>query len=414
MTATQTGEGAGHARGRTPVSALEPMAGLVWAFRIDGRASVEIEFDDESALGIQLRHRGDAWYWFHFDLGDRRASKTLGVIVEQFRSCGANFPESTVDGMFQTLTTPELHFTHGVLHGALLDSVIDVDGAKIGERALLNTVISPSVALTGRRRHLRGVETLRRMARTGHLGARPLALVETLVRTDTAQRESSIERLTDTLNRIEDRVLSEIGEFDRSQIIRIRHSLVRQHRELDGLRRLFDRVDLEIREESGRSDATRAGAGTERGAESTEFGSLLQHLNALVDRCLALLDRARLLQQEVSDQLTVQTNRQLYVLSILTAALVPPTIVVGLFGMNTGGLPLTDTPLGFVAAVALCALSSLLVLGVLAAFGLIRRPRLQWWRRSALHPADAAAFASEDRDISVRGTKSPTASRHRE
>jgi zinc transporter len=252
------------------------------------------------------------------------------------------------------------------------------------------------------------------MARTGHLGARPLALVETLVRTDTAQRESSIERLTDTLNRIEDRVLSEIGEFDRSQIIRIRHSLVRQHRELDGLRRLFDRVDLEIREESGRSDATRAGAGSERGAESTEFGSLLQHLNALVDRCLALLDRARLLQQEVSDQLTVQTNRQLYVLSILTAALVPPTIVVGLFGMNTGGLPLTDTPLGFVAAVALCALSSLLVLGVLAAFGLIRRPRLQWWRRSALHPADAAAFASEDRDISVRGTKSPTASRHRE
>ena len=34
-----------------------------------------------------------------------------------------------------------------------------------------------------------------------------------------------------------------------------------------------------------------------------------------------------------------KTNRHLYILSIMTAFLLPPTLVTGFFGMNTGGLP---------------------------------------------------------------------------
>jgi zinc transporter len=45
----------------------------------------------------------------------------------------------------------------------------------------------------------------------------------------------------------------------------------------------------------------------------------------------------------------------LYVLSVMTAVLLPMTIISGLFGMNVGGLPLVDTPMGFwvVTAVSL-------------------------------------------------------------
>jgi zinc transporter len=57
--------------------------------------------------------------------------------------------------------------------------------------------------------------------------------------------------------------------------------------------------------------------------------------------------RTRLLQDELMAKLTMQSNQLLYVLSVMTAVLLPMTIISGLFGMNVGGLPLVNTPMGF-------------------------------------------------------------------
>ena len=53
-----------------------------------------------------------------------------------------------------------------------------------------------------------------------------------------------------------------------------------------------------------------------------------------------------------------ETNRQLYILSALTAAFLPPTLVAGLFGMNFEGLPWSGSSWGFYIALGLCLLSS--------------------------------------------------------
>jgi zinc transporter len=52
-----------------------------------------------------------------------------------------------------------------------------------------------------------------------------------------------------------------------------------------------------------------------------------------------LYERAKLLQEELASRLAENTSRNLYVLSILTAVLLPMTLVTGIFGMNVGGLP---------------------------------------------------------------------------
>ncbi|TGW06358.1 magnesium transporter CorA, partial [Mesorhizobium sp. M2D.F.Ca.ET.145.01.1.1] len=56
-----------------------------------------------------------------------------------------------------------------------------------------------------------------------------------------------------------------------------------------------------------------------------------------------------------------------YVLSVMTAVLLPMTIISGLFGMNVGGLPLVNTPLGFWVVTAV----SLLIAG--ATYLFVRR-----------------------------------------
>ena len=57
--------------------------------------------------------------------------------------------------------------------------------------------------------------------------------------------------------------------------------------------------------------------------------------------------QARLLQDELMAKLTAQSNQLLYFLSMMTAVLLPMTVISGLFGMNVGGIPLSDSTGGF-------------------------------------------------------------------
>ncbi len=44
---------------------------------------------------------------------------------------------------------------------------------------------------------------------------------------------------------------------------------------------------------------------------------------------------------------TEQTNRSIFVLTIVTVLALPINIVTGLLGMNVGGIPMADAPYGF-------------------------------------------------------------------
>ena len=59
-------------------------------------------------------------------------------------------------------------------------------------------------------------------------------------------------------------------------------------------------------------------------------------------------------------------------LSVVTALLLPPTLVVGVFGMNMGNLPLIHSPHGFGVAMLLCLASSVFVYVLLRRFGVGR------------------------------------------
>lgn len=379
-----------------------------------------------------------SWWWLHFDLADQRTPATARRLVEAASAPGPGswpgsgpwaaaptrqppLPPGVLEAFARSGPGLELHYTQGWVHGRLADRVIDL-AHRHAEPAHAHLLLGPHLLLTGRRHHLHGIEAARQEAREGRSfavtdigtaagtdlgsGSQPMRLLEFLVQQGTQAHGRTLDLLSDTLDQIEDQVLTESNAIDRSRIVRIRHVLVRLHRELAGQLRLFKRADQEVREESSAAAQAHAQLARSRSGSAqdwADFGPLLQHLHSLDDQCQSLIDRARLLQDEASDQLAAQTNRQLYVLSILTAALVPPTIVVGIFGMNTGGLPLTQNPNGFVEALLLCAGSSLAVLGVLALLGLIHRPKLpRWWRqRSAAHgagtpPADDLSAALAD------------------
>lgn len=87
-----------------------------------------------------------------------------------------------------------------------------------------------------------------------------------------------------------------------------------------------------------------------------------------------LADRSRLMQEELSSYLAQASNRQLYTLSVLTALFLPPTLVTGLFGMNTKSLPLTENDGGSYVAIAIAGFSALVAFLLIRGLG-IRPPR---------------------------------------
>ena len=73
------------------------------------------------------------------------------------------------------------------------------------------------------------------------------------------------------------------------------------------------------------------------------IGALAQKLDSIDHEVGSLHERARLLLDEAAAKVSALTNRRLFTLSILTACLLPPTLVTGFFGMNTKDMPFQNT-----------------------------------------------------------------------
>ena len=63
-------------------------------------------------------------------------------------------------------------------------------------------------------------------------------------------------------------------------------------------------------------------------------------------------ERAVLLQDELRNRIADQQGMRMYVLSMVTAIFLPLSFLTGLFGMNVGGLPGTDSPQAFTILIA--------------------------------------------------------------
>jgi magnesium transporter len=55
-------------------------------------------------------------------------------------------------------------------------------------------------------------------------------------------------------------------------------------------------------------------------------------------------------------------NRNIYYLTILSGIFLPLTLVTGFFGMNTGGLPFTESPNGTLYVIVISAILEVIFL----------------------------------------------------
>jgi zinc transporter len=319
---------------------------LSFAYRFrDGEAEA---LDGPAAL--KALHEPGGWLWLHIAMAEPGAQ----AFVERIDALPERGRAILLSDDDHLRLEPIGSGVAGVFADFLRD--VDADARTIGR---LRFVITDTLVVSGRRDALGSIARTLSAIEEGRRFPHAIALLEAIVGHFADAVAQVTEELVDTLDTIEDRVLDDQPGDERRSLAPVRRTAVRLHRQLASLRILFRRW-------AGPGD----GELPARIGEAA--GRLVQRLDGLDQEIVSLQDRAKLLQDEIAAKLASETNRHLFVLTIATVFILPPTLVVGIFGMNVSDVPFTKEAGGFIWAMLITALASAAVYGFLRRFKVTR------------------------------------------
>jgi len=157
-----------------------------------------------------------------------------------------------------------------------------------------------------------------------------------------------LRRTTARVDLIEDRLLANRSASSRAELGALRRSLVRLQRLLAPEPAAFFRL-------------LNRPLGWIRSDDLQELREAAEEFAAALNDSVGLVERVKLLQEELAAYSNEQTSRTLFVLTVVTVVALPINLVSGLFGMNVGGIPWGGSDHGF----------GLIVLGLVLLTGLL-------------------------------------------
>ena len=274
---------------------------------------------------------GDEFAWLHFDLA--------GAGTENWFREHLALPDPFYEALHEGTRSTRIEYADESLIAVVNDVLFDFSfGAS--DIATLWLCVSDRAIVSARRKPLRSLDRLRVSVRQGAAFRSPVAILVHLLRDQGEVLVQIVRDATARVDRIEDSLLADRLETRRIDLGALRRVLVRLQRllapEPAALFRLLTRPPAWIAD----ADVQELRAATE------EFSVALNDMSAL-------LERIKLLQEEIAAQVNQQNNRSLFLLTVFTVIALPINIIAGLFGMNVGGIPLNQDERGFWTIVAI-------------------------------------------------------------
>src|SRR5690242_16917259 len=197
--------------------------GLVAAYRIGpGLPPATLE-PAEVAPALEA---GGGWVWLHFALTDTLARAYIAKLEA--------LPPEAREALLAAEDQLSIGRGDGVVFGNVADFERDLD-ADTEEVGRLRFAFTERLAVTGRRHPLRSLDELRQALHEGAGPATPGALIETVIDRFCDAVARTAARMSNELDRIEDHVVSDLVERERSRLTPVRRTAVRMHRQLASL-----------------------------------------------------------------------------------------------------------------------------------------------------------------------------------
>lgn len=126
------------------------------------------------------------------------------------------------------------------------------------------------------------------------------------------------------------------------------------------------------------------------------FHENYEQLARYIDALDMIRERASVIQDEISNNMSERLNRNMFILSTLTALFLPLGFLTGLFGINIGGLPGVGDPYAFPIFMGLLVLITVIVLFVI---------KVYFFKEKKRHAMEAAEKVKHDSAIAVDEAK---------
>jgi zinc transporter len=314
----------------TDLADVAPATGIIWAYRFgaDGKASPIPNSEVDAALAAP----GAGWIWVHLALADNRCRTWIAQAA----------PVSELAR--ELLAGPDRHMRLDIIGHEIIGVVPDLHQGfvRAGEDIVrLRFAMTERMVITARQQPAHSLELTRRAIESGKRFPSAVSFLDAVIDQFADTIAHMADQLGDELDAVEDHVMHEEPADERHRIGRVRLQAVRVHRQLAQMRSMFQRLEPRI--------------AADNVAVAAAIRTLAQKLEAIDGEVASLHERARLLLDEMAAKMTEVTNRRLFTLSILTACLLPPTLVTGFFGMNTEDLPFQHSHGGTWLALAVAA-----------------------------------------------------------
>jgi zinc transporter len=269
---------------------------------------------DDAATAIVAPEAHAGFIWLHFNLSNQASRRWLLQHLVP--------PDAFLDALDETATRVEVG--PGAIVAAIKDlAVFAPDGTEASPLVLL---VTERLLVSARRTPLRSIDRLHAAVRGGEQFRTPVGLFAHLLRDQAGMLEQIVREANAQVDDVEDRLIANDVAASRSILGGLRRTLVKVQRLLTPMRVAMSRL-------LGKPPAWIAGD------DLADLRDSVEDIGAAAAGCSEMIDRIKLLQDEVFAVVSEQTNRTLFILTIVTVLALPMTIVSGFFGMNVAGVP---------------------------------------------------------------------------
>ncbi len=318
--------------------------GLAWAYAFDDDGVGRVLPADQPVdlLG------SSGFVWAHLILANARTRDWIAG--------HPLIPEEARDVLLSSAGHPRLDWGGDAMWGVFFDVERELDKV-LDEPTDLRFVLRPQFLITARHHPVQAASDMKAKVDQQVAFADSVTLFERLLVSSADSVGAAAHRIAVEIDQIEDHVLSDSVSDETGRLLKLRRAISKQERLAQAAQSVLGQLEqhrsehvLQVYRELGQRVRQRVAS----------FHADL-HLQA---------ERARLLQEETAAQLATATNRNLFVLTVVTTFLLPPALVTGFFGMNTKNLPFSESDYGSLYASILCVLAGLFV------YFLIRRYKM--------------------------------------
>jgi zinc transporter len=322
--------------------------GLIWGYHFVPSQPAQLVTSEKAVEFLTAQGPGqpDEFLWLHFSLSDGVSESWM----RRYLTLPETFYESLLSDMDATHLEQDADSLVARIHDVLFDFTSDTPVATT------SLCVKPRVLVSAHIRPWRSIEQLRTAIQGGQIFRSPVEILARLLRDQASVLVDIVRKAKKRLSPMEEQLLGKRISVSRSELGSLRRMLVRLRRllapEPAAFFRLLSRPADWITED-----------------ELQNLQQAAEKFSNAINDTTALVERVKQLQEELAALVSEQTNRTLFVLTMVTVLALPINLVAGLFGMNVGGIPLAQHKYGFFLVVTpLVALTAFL-----AYWGLGRR-----------------------------------------